>query len=95
MKIPLEDQIAMETEHGREMLRVRREVWRKMTGSQRMEKAFRLTEEMREVARAGLRARHPDATEEEIMRMDADRMLAIHGTSLAEIRHKQEEERKR
>ena len=95
MKIPLEDQIALETEHGREMLRVRREVWRKMTGSQRMEKALRLTEEMREVARAGLRARHPDATEEEIMRMDADRMLAIHGTSLAEIRRKQEEERKR
>ncbi|MEL6106405.1 MAG: hypothetical protein AAFU85_10225 [Planctomycetota bacterium] len=95
MKIPLEDQIAMETEHGREMLRVRREVWRKMTGAQRLEKSFRLTEDMRELARAGLRRRYPDASEDEIMRMDADRMLAIHGTSLEEIRRKQEEERKR
>ncbi|MEO1524842.1 MAG: hypothetical protein AAFX06_05365 [Planctomycetota bacterium] len=58
-------------------------------------KAFRLTEDMREFARAGLRKRYPDASEGEIMRMDADRMLAIHGTSREELKRKQQEERQR
>ena len=93
--ISREDRIAMQSEHGREMLRVRREIWRKMTPSKRLEKAFRLTEELREFARAGLRARFPDATESEIRRMHADQLLAIHGTSRAEIRLKQQEELER
>lgn len=93
--IPLEDRIAAETESGREALRVYREVWMKMSGKERVEKAFRLTEEIRQVMRAGIRAQNPDASEDQIQALYVDRLLAAHGTSLKEIRRKQKEEQLR
>ena len=88
-----EDQIAMENVAGRESLRVWREIRRNLSGTQRAEKAFELTEEVRQVMRAGIRSRHPDADEEQIQSLYVDQLLAAHGTSLAEIRKKQKEER--
>lgn len=93
--IPLEDRIAAESEGGREALRVWQHVWQNMSGEQRIAKAFQLTEEVRQVTRAGIRSRNPDASEDEIQRLYVDQMLAAHGTSLEEIRIKQMEERDR
>ncbi|MCA9138219.1 MAG: hypothetical protein KDB00_15715 [Planctomycetales bacterium] len=93
--VPLEDQIAAETEGGRDALRIWREIWRNMTGEQRIEKAFRLTEEVRQVMRAGIRSRHPHASEDEIQLLYVNQLLAAHGTSLEEIRTKQKEEQSR
>ncbi|MEM9586432.1 MAG: hypothetical protein AAGA03_04055 [Planctomycetota bacterium] len=85
----LEDRIASETEAGREALEVWRQVNRGMTGEQRLQKAFELTESTRQIMRAGLRARNPNASDEEIQAMYVDTLLGYHGTSLAEIRQKQ------
>ena len=58
-------------------------------------KAFQLTEEVREVMRAGIRNRNPNASEDEIQHLSINQLLAAHGTSLEEIRSKQKEERTR
>ena len=86
-----EDQIAKSTEAGREALRVWDETVRKMTGPQKVEKSFELTEITREFMRAGLKHQFPNATESEIHRMYIDRLLGYHGYSLAEIRRLQKE----
>lgn len=91
--IPLEDRIAAETEGGREARRVWRNIWRNMTGEQRIAKAFQLTEETREVMRAGIR--NPNASEDEIRHLYLNQLLAAHGTSLEELKNKQKEERTR
>lgn len=93
--IKLEDQIAGETEAGRESLRVWSDVWRNMTGEQRIAKAFQLTEEVRQVMRSGIQSRNPDASEEEIQRLYVNQLLSAHGTSLEEIRAKQRKERRK
>ncbi|WP_145219744.1 hypothetical protein [Planctomycetes bacterium TBK1r] len=91
----LEDRIAMETEAGRESLRVWRDIWRNMTGEQRIAKAFQLTEEVRQVMRAGIRSRNPEASEEHIQYLYVNQLLAAHGTSLEQIKHQQKEDRTR
>ena len=93
--VKLEDRIAAETPSGREALQVWREVWAKMSGQQRIEKAFQLTAEVRQFMRAGLRQRNPSASDEEIQQIYVDHLLATHGTSLGEIRSKQKEELER
>lgn len=93
--VRLEDQIAMETAAGRESLRVWRDIRRNLSGTQRAEKAFELTEEVRNVMRAGIRSRNPDADEERLQTLYVDQLLAAHGTSLEHIRKKQKEERLR
>lgn len=85
----LEDQIAMQTEAGREALQVYRRAIANLTGEQRVAKAFELTELTRQSMRAGLVERHPGATEEEIQEMYVDRLLGCHGLSLAEVRRMQ------
>ena len=42
------------------------EVWRKLTGAQRLEIAFQLYQLALEAVRANERMRHPDITEEEL-----------------------------
>lgn len=91
----LEDQISGETEAGRETLRVWLDIWRNMTGEQRISKAFQLTEEVRQVMRAGIQSRNPGASDEEIQRLYMNQLLSAHGTSLEEIRAKQQEQRNR
>jgi hypothetical protein len=93
--IPLEDRMAAETEGGREALRIWRDIWRNMTGEQRIAKAFRLTEEIRGVMLAGIRNRHPNESEDEIRHLYLNQLLAAHGTSLEEIRAQQKEQRTR
>lgn len=88
----LERQIAMSTDAGREGLAVRDTVMRSMTGEQKVAKAFELTETTRQIMRAGIRAANPDASEAELQEMYVDRLLHFHGTSLAEVRRKQEED---
>ncbi|QDV46663.1 hypothetical protein Enr13x_65720 [Stieleria neptunia] len=91
----LEDRIAAETEAGRESLRVWRNIWRNMTGEQRIAKAFQLTEEVRQVMRAGIRSRNPEASEAQIQHLYVNQLLAAHGTSLEHIKHQQKEDRTR
>ena len=89
MKEKLETQIAMETAAGREGLDVWRETVSRMTGEQKIAKAFELTEMTREIMREGIRTNHPDATEKQIQRIYIDRLLSFHGLSLEEIRRRQ------
>ena len=42
------------------------ELYRRMTGAERLAIAFRLTEMTREAAIAGIRARHPDYDEDDV-----------------------------
>jgi len=93
MKEKLETQIAMETKAGREGLAVWRRTLGQMTGEQKVEKAFELTELTRQIMRDGIRADHADATEEHIQRIYVDRLLSFHGLSLDEIRKRQASER--
>ena len=87
-----EHQIAMESDSGREGLEVWRRVVNSMSGPQRVAKAFELTEMTRQIMRDGIRQQHPGASESEIHALYVDRLLQYHGTSLAEIRMKQQEE---
>ena len=87
--------IAMSTEAGREGLAVWDEVMRSMPGEQRVAKAFELTETTHQLMRAGIRQSNPDASETEIQEMYVDRLLHYHGTSLAEVRLKQDKSRRR
>jgi hypothetical protein len=50
------------------------EVLRRMTPEQRLMKALELSEMSRELTRAGLRERFPDATEEDIQRLFLERL---------------------
>ena len=88
----LEHQIAMETEAGREGLAVWRSVVRSMTGPEKVAKSFELTEMTRQIMRAGIRSQNPDASEYDIHEMYVGRLLQQHGTSLAEVRQKQQEQ---
>ncbi len=88
----LEDRIAAETEAGREALAVWRETLRRMSGGQRIAKAFELTETARQFMRAGIRSQHPVATVEQIHAMYIDRLLGYHGLTLAKVRQMQAEE---
>lgn len=90
--VKLEEQIASQTAAGREAIQVWRNVWRKMPAKRRAEKAFELTAEVREIMRAGIRSRNPDASDKEIQRLYVNQLLAAHGTSLEQIRQKQKEE---
>ncbi|MDV6030981.1 MAG: hypothetical protein F9B45_12940 [Phycisphaera sp. RhM] len=85
----------METEARRESLRVWRDIWRNMTGEQRIAKAFQLTEEVRQVMRAGIRSRNPEASEEHIQYLCVNQLLAAYGPPLEQIKHQQKEDRTR
>jgi hypothetical protein len=50
------------------------ETLRAMTSEQRIAKAFELSEMTRDLLRAGLRARYPDASEEELHRFHLRRL---------------------
>lgn len=54
------------------------EVLRRMTPAQRIQKAFELTEFSRQLFAAGLRQRHPDASEDELRKMAAARLAKCH-----------------
>ncbi len=82
----LENQIAMETQAGRDGLAVWRRVIKNMTGAQKVAKAFELTELTRRTMRAGIRRQFPHASEAEIHELYVDRLLQCQGTSLAEVR---------
>jgi hypothetical protein len=43
-----------------EAARIQHEIWRRMGGARRVELALQMSEEAREVAIAGVRARHPE-----------------------------------
>lgn len=45
------------------------ETFRRMTGEERLRVAMNLSDEMRDIALAGIRNRHPEATEEEIQKL--------------------------
>ncbi len=87
-----EHQIAMETQAGREGLRVWRETVARMSGADKILKSFELTELTRQIMRSGIRSQYPDANEDEVQRMYVDRLLSYHGTTLEEIRRKQQQE---
>jgi hypothetical protein len=87
-----ENEIALETEAGRESLAVWRRVVKSMSGPQKVAKAFELTEMTRQIMRAGIRGQHPEASESEIQEIYVDRLLQYNGTSLAEVRRKQQEQ---
>jgi len=89
----LERRIAMSTEAGRETLALHDQVMRTLTGEQKVAKAFELTETTRQIMRSGLRHANPDASEAEQQEMYVDRLLHFHGTSLEEVRRKQEQAR--
>ena len=51
---------------------------RQMTPAERLAKAFELTEFSRQLFFSGLRMRHPQASEEELKRLAARRLLRCH-----------------
>ncbi len=51
-----------------EAAKVQLEIYRRMTGSQRVELAYRISMSMRETAASRIRAEHPEWGEEEIKR---------------------------
>jgi len=87
-----EHQLLRETAAGREALAVMKRVSRSLSGEQKVAKAFELTEMTRQIMRAGIRAAHPDASEQQIQDIYVDRLLRFNGTSLAEVRRKQMEQ---
>ncbi len=92
MKEKLEHQIAMETQAGREGLRIWRETVAKMSGADKVLKSFEMTEMTRQIMRSGIQSQNPDASEDQIQRMYIDRLLSYHGTSLEEVRRKQQKQ---
>jgi len=87
-----ETQIARQSEAGREMLDVLHRVRGNMTGEQRLAKAFELTAATRQIMRDGIRASHPDWNAAEIQAEHVDRLLRVHGLSLAEVLKRQSAE---
>lgn len=85
----LKRRLAMETEAGRQALEVMDRVNRSLSPEQRVFKSFELTEMSRQVMRAGISHANPGATEDEIQAIYIDRLLAYHGTSIAQIRAQQ------
>ncbi|MCA9544952.1 MAG: hypothetical protein KC613_11200 [Myxococcales bacterium] len=49
-----------------EAARVQRMLWRRMGPERRVELAVRMSEDAREISRAGIRARHPDYSEAQV-----------------------------
>lgn len=86
MNAKFEHQIAATTAAGREALAIMHSISRSLSGSQKIAKAFELTEMSRQIMRAGIRASHPEASEAEVQRLYVDRLLSFHGTSIAELR---------
>ena len=81
----LELRIAKSSAAGRESLRVLAEARSRLTDEQRLNKSFELTEMTRQLMRAGMRADHPEWTEEELRQRYVDRLLGFHGLSLQKI----------
>ena len=81
-----EDQIAAETAAGREGLRVWEETQQAMSNERRLEKAFEITETVRQIMRAGLRHQYPEKTEEEIHELYVNELLKVHGYTLEKVR---------
>ena len=86
-----EDQIAAETEGGREGLRIWQKLMREMPGEVKLRKAFELTEMTRRTMRSGIAAQHPEATEDERHEIYLERMMQFQGTTLTEVRRKMAE----
>lgn len=51
-----------------EAAKIQDEIFHRMTPAERVRLCFEMSESMREIARAGLRRRRPDLTEEELSR---------------------------
>ena len=85
----LEVTIARESEAGREALSVLRKVRTELTGQQRLEKSFELTELSRQLMRAGIVEANPEYDENQVQRLYIDRLLGHHGLSLNELRMRQ------
>ena len=64
-----------------EAMRVQIEVWRRMTDSRRFAAAMELSENLRRMALAGIRASHPEYSEEEAKLALFERM---HGKELVD-----------
>ena len=54
--------------------RAQHDVWRRMGGEGRLRAAFAASEQVRRVAEAGIRSRHPDLSDEQV-RMSLYRLL--------------------
>ena len=54
------------------------QVLRAMTPAQRLEKAFEVAADMKRLVRAGLRARFPDMSEQELHRLALERLAKCH-----------------
>lgn len=61
-------ELSMPSDTSPEAAAIHREILRRMTPEQRIKVALDMSESMRNVARAGLRHRHPDLSEEELSR---------------------------
>lgn len=64
-----------------EAMRVQIEIWRRMTPKERLDAAMGLTESMRQLTMRGIRARHPEYSEEEVRLALFER---IHGKELVD-----------
>jgi len=83
-----EFELSRQTEAGREMTAALRRIRAGLTGEQRLEKAFELTEMTRQVMRAGIKEAHPDWNERQVQEQYIDRLLQPHGLSLESLRAK-------
>lgn len=64
-------------------LAVQRAIFARMTGGQRVARMIEMSEEMRQVTLAGLRAQFPQASEAEIVRLERERRLGVALTDAA------------
>jgi hypothetical protein len=60
---------------GSEAWRVQREIFRRMTGPERLTMAFEMSDAARALTEAGIRHRHPDWTDEEVHDALLERLL--------------------
>lgn len=58
------------------------QAWRRMGAARRLELALQMSEDVREISRAGFRARHPEYTESQVLQ--AERFLWL-GRELASL----------
>ena len=91
----LELRFAKSTAAGRESLRVLKEARSRLTDEQRLNKSFELTEMTRQLMRAGLRADHPEWSEEQLHRHYVNRLLGYHGYSLEQAEQLRSESSRR
>ncbi len=68
MAMLLSDHVLSDTHP--EAKKVHLEVYRRMSGTERLDLMFQLSEDMRDLYMAGLRHRHPGATEAQIIHME-------------------------